>query len=232
VLPLDAMAARLRAGAADLKLTLSEAQLDALLNYAQLLLKWNAVYNLTAVRDPMDVVELHLLDCLTLMRALASYDDASSVQLVDVGSGAGLPAAIIAILKPTWQVVAIDAVEKKIAFQRQAAAQLRLPNWHPHHGRVQDWAWPAAVAASAPAHVTRLITARAYASLRLLVDSTQHLADPSSRWLAMKGKIPFAELDELAEHCPQVQLLSTQAIPIPGHASERHLLTLALTSHA
>jgi 16S rRNA (guanine527-N7)-methyltransferase len=231
VLPLDAMATRLRAGVADLKLTLSEPQFEALLIYAQLLLKWNAVYNLTALRDPMDVVDLHLLDCLTLMPALSAYDAASSVHLLDVGSGAGLPAAVIAILRPTWQVVAIDAVEKKIAFQRQAAAQLRLPNWHPQHGRVQDWSWPAAEA-DTPADGIRLITARAYASLRLLVESTQHLADPFSHWLAMKGKIPFAELDELAEHYPHVQLLSTQAIPIPGHTSERHLLTLALSSHA
>lgn len=231
MLPLEAMATRLRAGAHELKLALEEPQVEALLQYAQLLLKWNAVYNLTALRDPMDVVDLHLLDCLTLMPALAAYDDASSVQLVDVGSGAGLPAAVIAILKPGWRVFAIDAVEKKIAFQRQAAAQLRLPNWNPHHGRVQDWAWPVAEA-GASVNSTRLITARAYASLRLLVESTQHLAAPSSRWLAMKGKIPFAELDELAEHYPQVQLLSSQAIPIPGHASERHLLTLALSPNA
>ncbi len=227
MLPVEAMSARLRAGAQALHLSMSEAQLEALLGYAQLLLKWNTVYNLTAVRDPIDVVDLHLLDCLALLPALAAYDTASSVTLLDVGSGAGLPAAVLAIMRPSWQVHAIDAVDKKIAFQRQAAAQLRLSNWQAHHARVQDWHWPQAATTSC-----RLITARAYSSLRLLAESTCHLADADSRWLAMKGKIPFAELDELHEHMPHVQLQSTQAIPIPGNASERHLLTLALISHA
>jgi 16S rRNA (guanine527-N7)-methyltransferase len=227
VLPVEAMAARLRAGVQALELAISEAQFDAMLSYAQLLLKWNTVYNLTALRDPLDVVDLHLLDCLTLLPTLAPYDDASSLELLDVGSGAGLPAAVLAIMRPRWQVHAIDAVEKKIAFQRQAAAQLRLSNWHPHHARVQDWYWP-----SAPASGMRLITARAYSSLYSLADSTLHLADANSRWLAMKGKIPFAELDELHQQMPQVQLLSTQSIPIPGNVSERHLLTLALVSPA
>jgi 16S rRNA (guanine527-N7)-methyltransferase len=128
-------------------------------------------------------------------------------------------------MRPQWQVHAIDAVDKKIAFQRQAAAQLRLANWHPHHARVQDWHWP-----ETAAKATRLLIARAYSSVRLLAESTLHLADADSRWLAMKGKMPFAELDELQEQMPQIQLMSTLAIPIPGHSSERHLLTLALIS--
>ena len=221
----SAMRARLSTGAQALGSALSDLQLSTLLDYAELMLKWNKVYNLSALREPMEVVDLHLLDCLTLIPAIRALAGDKPGTVMDIGSGAGLPAVVIALLFPQLRVHAVDAVDKKIAFQRQAAAQLRLTNWLAHHVRVEQWACEPTASAKEGA---RLITARAYASLGQLVKSTRHLATPSTRWLAMKGKIPHDEMSELAELAPDVQVDTIVPIPIPGNESERCLITLSL----
>src|SRR3989339_252009 len=142
---MQALASTLRAGLTALDLTLSDAQVDSLLAYQALIQKWNKVYNLTAVRDPGDMLTHHLLDSLAvivpLRRQLALMSPSAkggAVRLLDVGSGAGLPGVVVAICCPEIQVDCVDTVGKKAAFIQQVAVTLRLPNLRGLHARVES----------------------------------------------------------------------------------------------
>lgn len=153
-----------------------------LLRFLELLGKWNGVYNLTAVRDPRDMLVVHLLDSLSV---LALIDELKPQMLVDVGSGAGLPAIPLAIARPAIEIHSIDAVNKKIGFQLQAKADLGLQRLHPLHARIESFVL---------AHPPSVIVSRAYSELAKMLESIDHLADASTTVIAMKGVEPMAEI--------------------------------------
>ena len=156
----------LEAGARTLGLALSAGQVDALLQYQQLIARWNQVYNLTAVRDPQDMLVQHLLDCLSVarpMRAMAQQLGRDPARLLDVGSGAGLPGVVLAIVHPEWQVTCVDTVAKKARFIQQVALDLGLRTLTATHQRVEDMT-------GAPFDI---VTSRAFASLHDFISLTR-----------------------------------------------------------
>lgn len=206
-----ALAARLRAGAEALALGLDEAQLARLMEFLALLQKWNKVYNLTAVRDPEEMLTHHLLDSLAavapLRRHVAQAGLAAPARLLDVGSGGGLPGVVFAICCPQVDVSCVDTVGKKAAFIQQAALALRLPNLHGVHARVESLATPFDV-----------VSCRAFASLADFTNGSRGALAPHGVWLAMKGKRPE---DELAALPPQVQVFHVEPLQVPGLEAER-----------
>ncbi|MDQ0611607.1 16S rRNA (guanine527-N7)-methyltransferase [Variovorax sp. W1I1] len=196
----------LRAGAAALGVTLSDRQAEQLLAYGTLMLKWNKVYNLTAVRDPAGVMTHHLLDSLAVIAPLRrQYPEQG--RLLDVGSGAGLPGVIIAIMRPDIDVSCLDAVAKKAAFVQQVAVELELPNLRGLHARVEllEGSY-------------NVISSRAFASLPDFFNGSKHLLPGDGVWLAMKGKMPG---DELAVLPPEVAVFHVEQLTVPGLDAER-----------
>ena len=173
---------RLTEGLAALRITIDDEQAGKLIAFLGLLQKWNATYNLTAVRDPADMLTVHLLDSLSVLHLV---DRLANGPAVDVGSGAGLPAIPLAILRPALIIDTVDAVAKKIGFQLQARAALVLNNLRPHHMRIEDFS---------PVDAPSLVVSRAYTDLRTMLASIDHLAAPYTTVLAMKGVAPTAEL--------------------------------------
>jgi 16S rRNA (guanine527-N7)-methyltransferase len=205
------MEENLRAGLRALALDLNDTQIHQLLDYQDLIGKWTKVYNLTAVRDPAEMMTHHLLDSLAAIAPLQRYLKKAGLEqgscLLDVGSGAGLPGVVIAICCPTVAVTCVDTVAKKAAFIKQAALALKLPNLTGLHARVENIEQPFGV-----------ICSRAFASL---VDFTQWSADalaPGGVWMAMKGKQPVVELAALP---PSVQVFHVEQLEVPGLDAER-----------
>lgn len=208
-----AEAAQLQAGAAQMGVALSEAQVDKLLDYLDLLQKWNKAYNLTAVRERPAMLTQHLLDSLSIMPHLPPGD------LLDVGSGGGLPGIPLAILQPERSITLIDTVGKKVAFLKQAAMTLGLKNLSAVSDRIESWVPPAA-------HVAgfAVVTARAYATLATLVGQTRRLLAENGAWYAMKGVFPDAEMAELPS---DVAVKAVIPLQVPHLGAERHLVVLA-----
>ncbi len=196
----------LREGAAALGVTLSDRQGEQLLAYGTLMLKWNKGYNLTAVRDPAGVMTHHLLDSLAVIAPLYREHPGQG-KLLDVGSGAGLPGVIIAILRPDIDVSCLDAVAKKAAFVQQVAAELELPNLRGLHARVEllEGSYD-------------IVSSRAFASLPDFFNGSKHLLAAEGVWLAMKGKLPS---DELAVLPPGVAVFHVEQLTVPGLDAER-----------
>lgn len=197
----------LTAGAHDLQLALSEAQLAQLIAYLALLAKWNAVYNLTAVRDPAQMVTQHLLDSLA---AVSAFAGATSV--LDVGAGGGLPGIVLAIARPDLQVAMIDTVHKKTAFLTQAKAELGLTNVTVHTARVEQLQ---------VAQKFDVITSRAFAELADFVNWSGHLLKEGGRFIAMKGVLPT---DEIARLPVGWKMTEMRPLRVPGLDAERHLI--------
>lgn len=198
-------------GAAALDIVADDAQIDTLLAYLDLLGKWNRVYNLTAVRDRSQMVAQHLLDCLTVVAPLSRWSRGQRRRVLDVGSGAGLPGLVIAVLLPALDVTCIDAVGKKASFVRQAAAELGLRNVHAVHGRVESLADSR----------FDIVVSRAFASLVEFTSLTRHLLAPGGVWLAMKGKLPT---DEIASLPGGVEMFHVEHVKVPGLDAERCLV--------
>lgn len=211
------LAQALAEGAAALGLDLPAPQQAQLLAYLDLLGKWNKVYNLTALRQPAEMLTHHLLDSLAVIAPLRRHLQATqgtgqgrAVQLLDVGSGGGLPGVVIAISCPGVQVSCVDAVAKKAAFIQQAAGTLGLPNLHGIHARVENLRGPFDV-----------ICARAFATLAdFSVCSAQALAGQGV-WLAMKGKRPDDEMTALPAG---VQVFHVEPLAVPGLRADRCLV--------
>ena len=201
----------LRAAIDRLALDVVEAQLDALIAYLALLQRWNAHYNLTAVRDPAQMLTQHLADCLAVVAPLRREIGAAPRRLLDVGSGGGLPGVVIAILDTQIDVTCVDTVGKKAAFIQQVAGELGLRNLHAQHARVEQM----------KAASFDVVTSRAFASL---VDFTtltrRHLSD-AGIWMAMKGKPPA---DELVSLPAEIDVFHVEQLVVPGLEADRCLV--------
>jgi len=208
----------LAAALAELQLPLDERACALLLDYLGQLQKWNAVYNLTAIRDPREMLVQHLFDCLAIIRPLREQGLlGKNAVVLDVGSGGGLPGALIAIVEPGAQVHCVDTVSKKAAFITQLRAELSLPNLHVHHARVEQLVCPDDMPAAS------LIVSRAFSSLAQFVSCSAHLLAPGGAWAAMKGRLPD---DELAELPADVQVATPITLRVPKLDAVRHLLIL------
>ena len=200
--------ATLRAGLAQLHLELSDLQISQLLDYQALIAKWNKVYNLTAVRDPAEMMTHHLLDSLAMIAPLRQRVLQGS--LLDVGSGAGLPGVVIAICCQTISVTCVDTVAKKATFVKQVALELKLQNLAGLHARVETITQPFDV-----------ICSRAFAALKDFTSWSVDALSPAGMWLAMKGKHPADELAALPE---TVSVFHVEQLVIPGLDAERCLV--------
>lgn len=194
-------------GAASLQLDLSQQQITLLIDYLALLIKWNAVYNLTAVRDPAQMVIQHVLDSLSVVCA---FDSASNV--LDVGAGGGLPGMVLAIARPDMQVALIDTVHKKTAFLTQVKVELGLRNVTVHTARVEQLR---------VAQQFDVITSRAFAELADFINWSGHLLAPGGRFIAMKGVNPEQEISRLPAGW---RVREVRALTVPGLQAERHLI--------
>ncbi len=198
---------QLRTGIDALELALPDAAPARLLDYLELLARWNRSFNLTAVRDPAAMVVRHLLDSLAVLPYLAG------ARACDLGSGAGLPGIVLAIADPAREWLVVDANGKKARFLRAAVRELGLANVHVAQQRVQEVEGR-----------FDTVTARAFAALPDMLAWGGHLLAPDGRWLAMKGQLAP---DELAALPPGFQIQSTPALTVPGLDAERHLVILA-----
>ena len=197
----------LRDGLPGLGLALQDSQVARLLAYLELIRKWNRVYNLTAVRDPHEMLTHHLLDSLAVIQPLQRQTQGRPIRLLDVGAGAGLPGVVIALCCPEIRVDCVDTVAKKAAFVQQAAVALQLPNLSGRHDRVEKLTGPYEVIAS-----------RAFAAIPDFVAwSAGALADQGI-WMAMKGRHPA---DEIAGLPPQFQVFHVEQLQVPGLDAER-----------
>jgi 16S rRNA (guanine527-N7)-methyltransferase len=200
---------RLDAGLEQLGLELSEATRDGLIAYIVLLAKWNKAYNLTAVRDPLQMVTRHLLDSLTVVPYLHGET------IIDVGTGGGLPGIPLAMVFPERHFVLLDTNSKKTRFLVQAKAALGLDNVTVVHSRVEAYR---------PEQLFDVVITRAFASVADILIGSCHLLIPQGEFLAMKGAIPEAELAELPQGFHLIEVIP---LKVPGLGQEqRHLLRI------
>jgi len=199
--------AKLEAGLKEAGIELSDAIRQKLLDYLSLIHKWNKVHNLTAVRDPEDMVTLHLLDSLSVLPHIKAR------RLLDVGSGAGLPGIPLALCLPQLQVTVMDSSHKKASFLRQVKVELGIANLEVVCGRVEQYH---------PDVLFDIVISRAFSGLAEFISLTRHLCAPDGVWMAMKGVYPY---DELA----QLKATPAQVVPlqVPGLQAQRHLVFLA-----
>lgn len=198
-------AEELQCGCAQLNIALGAKEQANLLAYLVLLRKWNKIYNLTAIRDENKMVSHHLLDSI----AVVPYLWAGS--WLDVGSGAGLPGIVLAVMRPDWPVTLLDSNSKKTSFVQQAIIELDLQNVRVHCARVEDWK---------PTEKFDGIISRAFSELGVFLSSTQHLLAKHGRWVAMKGA-PEQELAKVPSQCRIEQVIPLQ---VPGLNAARSLV--------
>ena len=203
-------AEELAQGALELGVEVSSQQQQQLLAYLTLLIKWNKAYNLTAVRNPDEMVSRHLLDSLSVVPFVADAGD----NWLDVGSGGGMPGIPLAILFPKRQFTLLDSNGKKTRFLTQVKLELKLANLEVIHNRVE---------AFTPALPFSGIVSRAFSSLEDFSNWTRHLGDEQTQWLAMKGVHPDDELQALPA---DFRLTATHVLKVPGCQGQRHLLIL------
>ncbi|MDI9857460.1 16S rRNA (guanine(527)-N(7))-methyltransferase RsmG [Comamonas sp. 17RB] len=213
-----ALRSQLEQGAQQLNLGLGAAQIDTLMAFLDLLQKWNKVYNLTAVRDPQEMMTHHLLDSLAAVPALRRHvaslgrQPGERVAQLDVGSGGGLPGVVFAVCCPEVDVHCVDTVAKKAAFLQQAAVSLKLPNLKGIHARVESLKGP-----------YDIVSCRAFASLIDFTTWSRAAIAPQGIWFAMKGKKPD---DEMAALGGDVQVFHVEPLQVPGLDAERCIVWL------
>ena len=203
----------LSVGVKALGLNVTEAQQRQLLSYMVLIQKWNKVYNLTALKTPQEILTHHLLDSLSSISPLFRYLAQGAkgvdqeIELLDVGSGGGLPGVVIAICCPSIRVTCVDTVSKKAAFVQQVAASLKLSNLRGLHARVESLKGPFDVVCS-----------RAFASLPDFVNWSVGALSEQGVWMAMKGKLPEAEMAALPSFA---EVFHVEQLQVPGLAADR-----------
>lgn len=208
----EALRQELQIGLQALELSLDDEQVDMLLTYLTLIEKWNKVYNLTAVREPTEMLTHHLLDSLAVVGPLLRETDGRPVRLLDVGSGAGLPGVVIAIACPQIEVTCVDTVAKKAAFLRQVSAELGLVNLHGLHARVES------LSRGRGEEGYDVVTSRAFSSLSDFVQWSRSALQIGGMWMALKGKHP---LDELLALPPSVEVFHVEPVAVPGLMADR-----------
>ncbi len=205
----DALRQQLNQGAAELQITLSAEQLDALMQYLGLLQKWNRAYNLTAIRDAERMVGLHLLDSLAVHPYVQDVNN-----IIDVGTGPGLPGIVLAIMNPHKRFTLLDSNGKKTRFLFQARTGLGLNNVTIVNDRVEAYH---------PSEPFDMIVSRAFASLADMTRWCRHLRAGDGCFLAMKGQYPDDEISAIND---EFRVAESIAIRVPGVEGERHLLRL------
>lgn len=200
----------LSAGAQALGLAVDATTRQRLLDYLALLDKWNKVYNLTAVRNPRDMLTQHVLDSLAVLPFVAGR------RILDVGSGAGLPGIPLALAAPEKEITLLDSNQKKTTFLQQAQIELRLPNVSVVCGRVEHYA---------PTEKYDTVVSRAFSDLVEFVRLTEHLCAAGGEWLAMKGVYPE---DELARLPAPFVVRKVVPLTVPGLEAARHLVILGV----
>ena len=206
-----AVISALSRGCGTLKVATDPARQEQLLAYLELMIKWNRAYNLTAVRDPQNMVTKHLLDSLSI----APY--VTGQRLIDVGTGGGLPGVPLSILFPEREFHLLDSNGKKTRFLFQVKTALRLDNMTVHQARVESFN-------EGPFDA---VLSRAFASLADMVNGCRHLLAPGGHFIAMKGAYPETELAAVADRC---QLQAVHPLEVPGLGEERHLVDMTLRS--
>jgi 16S rRNA (guanine527-N7)-methyltransferase len=213
----------LRAGLKALQLDLGDTQVGQLLDYQDLIGKWTKVYNLTAVRDPAEMMTHHLLDSLAAVLPLRRYLQTAGLgqgaKLLDVGSGAGLPGVVIAICCPEVAVTCVDTVAKKAAFIKQAALALKLPNLSGLHARVETITTP-----------FEIICSRAFASLADFTNWSADALAPQGAWMAMKGKHPADEI--VALPAAGAEVFHVEQLQVPGLNAERCIVWMRVKTNS
>jgi 16S rRNA (guanine527-N7)-methyltransferase len=193
-------------------LEISESQIDLLIQYVELLNKWNKAYNLTSVRDPQDMLIKHIMDSLMVGPKLNGQN------FIDVGTGPGLPGIPLAILYPHYRFVLLDSLGKRITFLRQVVFQLKLENVQPLLSRVEEYH---------PEKPFDGVLSRAFSSLNDMVSWCNHLVDANQgHFYALKGQYPLDEIDLLPEN---IEMVSSHKIVVPRLTGERHLIELVKT---
>ena len=205
--PLDLWSAQLRDGLREMGLTLDAACQARLLDYLALLLKWNRAYNLTAVRDPREMVSRHLLDSLSILPWVRGP------RVLDVGTGAGLPGIPLALALPALSFTLLDANGKKTRFVQQAVIELGLGNVSVVQKRVESLADETGF---------DTITSRAFSELRHMLELTAHLRAPGGRWAAMKAGLEAFDPDTLT---PGLRM-QVERLRVPGEPGQRHLVLI------
>ena len=203
----SALAAVLEEGIVAMRLDVSPAQREKLMDYLALMFKWNSVYNLTSLRDPMQMVTHHLLDSLAAVPAFAH-----AYNVLDVGSGGGLPGIVLAIVRPDMKVSMIDTVHKKTAFLTQVKAELGLSNVTVYTARVEQLQ---------VSDKFDVITSRAFADLSDFVNWSSHLLADGGRYIALKGVAPKDEQERLPA---EWQVTGVEPLQVPRLGAERHLV--------
>jgi 16S rRNA (guanine527-N7)-methyltransferase len=201
-----ALYARLRAGTAELGLAPPPAVFERLLDYVDLLARWNVTFNLTAVRNPAEMIDRHLLDSLAIARHVRGDS------LIDIGSGAGLPGIPLAILDPARQHVLVDSNGKKARFLRESVRALELHNVRVEHARVEGLRGE-----------YDTVTVRAFASLVEMLTLGGHVLAPDGVWLAMKGLL---KKDEMLGLPAGFQIEEMIPLAVPGLGAARHLVII------
>ena len=202
---------RLQDGLQALGVSLTEPQQLTLINFIALLIKWNKVYNLTAVRDPLKILDRHILDSLSVLPYL------QGTRLIDIGAGAGIPGIPLAVAQYEKQFVLLDSNRKKTRFMQQAKTELSLENVDVVHARVENYQ---------PDQLFDTVISRAFASLKKMAEWSSHLVNESGVLFAMKGSYPEQEISELAN---SFEIKAVHKIEYPGLDADRYLVEIMLS---
>ena len=204
----DTLQSQLAKGIQRLSLTLSQQQCEQLVDYVEMMAKWNKAYNLTSVREPMEMLNKHILDSLAVVPFIQKS------RYIDVGTGPGLPGIPLAIACPEAHFVCLDSLGKRVRFMKQVSHELALGNVTPIQSRVEE---------HQPEKFYDGVLSRAFASLNDMLTWCHHLVDTSGEFLALKGQYPQDELTEIPE---DISVVSTHQLDIPFVIGERNLIVL------
>jgi 16S rRNA (guanine527-N7)-methyltransferase len=199
-----ALSERLQQGARQLELPIVGVQVGQLLAYLERLDRWNGVHSLSAWKSPSDLLVHHVFDSLSLVRPLQRLADGRPLRVLDAGSGPGFPAAVLAVMNPSWPVTAVDAVGKKIAFVRQAALESGIANLIGVHSRLEDMP---------PSKPFDVIVSRAFGTLGHFAAQTLHLLTAGGVWVAQKGRMPDEEIAGLTD---DLRVFHVEPVTVPA----------------